>query len=818
MTDLHLFSATSKNSSQLREGINEQISLDIPSKQRSCAAVNTPSACVNKAVHHIKDLEVKVEETLQWNDNLYLLETVSRDREIRNVEEAEKSWLSVSSELKVEQPSYLKDIQPLKQKTTAVLAEVTELVTRLEKERKEAQEGLEFERRRKKKLYLYADNLSLWRLQQLPIAVQKEWENYSEDIAELQWHFEEKKQQLHDAVNQLTKIESANAKILENIEFMKKYSPLLGEKLAYETESMEEIKKKYEQTKAVYDIVHVKLVNAIALSEELTEECKKKRKSMSEQLQSAEEMLNSLRKAIKDIDILYADLCAKIKENMGAILQQKKHLEYLIKQEARTKADVQSWQDKARRLSLKIAEQESENKTLTDEYLEEVKDIESTKTRRDSDIEDLKRKLRHYLQEIKSLEDESKRIYGENGDFLQKFRDSSRRKVGYQAEIQVLHKNIRRLEEHLKRVTKEFFATELGFDDVKTKLDELSQNIIKERLRFKNLQDNVKKQIKDEVSAWKLTQKRVKALQLELAKRQRVHDKLQEKIKKKLAELDRLVAEQTELLAKNKEKHKYLIEEIENLKRKIQELDEKEKIIKEDLDEQKNCFQKLLKDIQGKYLDISNQLIKVNEDIAKYKKQIEKVTVLNQGTQNLVNVVEKCLAGLRRKYDKIKSKEQNAQTLVDFLHERLDCVEKKVKKDNRIFEGRLWKRQQDLKAKERSLIEATDENLRLAQEYQMLQLCYLNRKNELMDFYEHKVQAEAALRDQQQFSRLQRKLHRALVKYFKLQALHSQAGLAKFQAASHENAQKILAVQRGLSEAVGHADIFLKSLTDGSST
>ncbi|XP_062836476.1 coiled-coil domain-containing protein 178 isoform X4 [Anolis carolinensis] len=743
MTDLHLFSATSKNSSQLREGINEQISLDIPSKQRSCAAVNTPSACVNKAVHHIKDLEVKVEETLQWNDNLYLLETVSRDREIRNVEEAEKSWLSVSSELKVEQPSYLKDIQPLKQKTTAVLAEVTELVTRLEKERKEAQEGLEFERRRKKKLYLYADNLSLWRLQQLPIAVQKEWENYSEDIAELQWHFEEKKQQLHDAVNQLTKIESANAKILENIEFMKKYSPLLGEKLAYETESMEEIKKKYEQTKAVYDIVHVKLVNAIALSEELTEECKKKRKSMSEQLQSAEEMLNSLRKAIKDIDILYADLCAKIKENMGAILQQKKHLEYLIKQEARTKADVQSWQDKARRLSLKIAEQESENKTLTDEYLEEVKDIESTKTRRDSDIEDLKRKLRHYLQEIKSLEDESKRIYGENGDFLQKFRDSSRRKVGYQAEIQVLHKNIRRLEEHLKRVTKEFFATELGFDDVKTKLDELSQNIIKERLRFK---------------------------------------------------------------------------EIENLKRKIQELDEKEKIIKEDLDEQKNCFQKLLKDIQGKYLDISNQLIKVNEDIAKYKKQIEKVTVLNQGTQNLVNVVEKCLAGLRRKYDKIKSKEQNAQTLVDFLHERLDCVEKKVKKDNRIFEGRLWKRQQDLKAKERSLIEATDENLRLAQEYQMLQLCYLNRKNELMDFYEHKVQAEAALRDQQQFSRLQRKLHRALVKYFKLQALHSQAGLAKFQAASHENAQKILAVQRGLSEAVGHADIFLKSLTDGSST
>ncbi|XP_067323137.1 coiled-coil domain-containing protein 178 [Anolis sagrei] len=818
MTDLHLFSSASKNNSQQPEGINEQISLALPSRQRSCAAVNTPSVCVNKAVHHIQDLEAKVEETLQWYDHLYLSETVPRDIEIRSVEEGEKSWLSVSSELKVEQSSYVKDIQPLKQKTTAVLAEVTELVTRLENDRKDAQEALEFERRRRKKLYLYADSLSLWRLQELPIAVQKEWEKYSEDIAQLQWHFEEKKQQLHDAVNQLTKIDSTNAKILENIDFMKKYSPLLEEKLTYESDSVTEIKKKYEQTKGVYDIVHDKLVNAIAINEELTEECEKKRKSMSEQLQSAEELLNSLRKAIKDTDMLYADLCAKINEKKDAILKQKKHLEELIKQEARTKADVQSWQEKARRLSLKIAEQESENKGLMDEYMEEVKVMENTKTSKDSDIEDLKRKLRRYLQQIKSLEDESKRIYNDNGEFLQKFRDSSRRKIAYQAEIQVLQKNIRRLEEHLKKVTKEFYATEVAFDDAKAKLDDLSQNIAKERTHFKDLQENVNRQIKDEVSAWKLTQKRVKALQADLMKRQKDHDKLQEKIKRKLAELNKLVAEQTELLAKNKEKRTYLMQEIENLKQKIQELDEKEKIIKEDLDAQKNCFQKLLNDIQEKYLDISNQLTKVNENIAKYKKEIEKVTVLNKGTENQVNIVQKSLECLRRKYDKIKSKEQNAQTLVDFLHERLNYVENKIKTDNRIFEGRLWKRQEDLKTKKLSLIEAMDENLRLAQEYQMLQLCYLNCKNELMDFYDHKVQAEVALRDQQQLSQLQRKLHRVLVKYFKLRALHSQAGLAKFQAASHENARKILAVQGGLSEAVEHTDVFLKSLTDGSST
>lgn len=42
---------------------NENISIGIPNIQRSCAAVNTPAACVNKAINQIQDLEVKLEES-----------------------------------------------------------------------------------------------------------------------------------------------------------------------------------------------------------------------------------------------------------------------------------------------------------------------------------------------------------------------------------------------------------------------------------------------------------------------------------------------------------------------------------------------------------------------------------------------------------------------------------------------------------------------------------------------------------------------------------------------------------------------------------
>lgn len=39
------------------------MSIGIPNKQRSCAAVNTPASCVNKVINQVQDLEVKLEES-----------------------------------------------------------------------------------------------------------------------------------------------------------------------------------------------------------------------------------------------------------------------------------------------------------------------------------------------------------------------------------------------------------------------------------------------------------------------------------------------------------------------------------------------------------------------------------------------------------------------------------------------------------------------------------------------------------------------------------------------------------------------------------
>ncbi|XP_061455201.1 coiled-coil domain-containing protein 178-like isoform X2 [Rhineura floridana] len=619
------------------------------------------------------------------------------DSDIKNVEETKDIWLSLSSELKAEQSLYWEGIQPLKQKTTVVLAEVTELVTRLENERKRAEEALEIEKCRRKKLYVTADGLSLWRLEQLPIAVQKEWEKCSRDITELQWHFEEKNQQLQDAVNQLTQINVANAKVLEHIGYMKKYSPLLGEKLSYEDNAMEEAQKIYMQTKCIYDTVHQKLVKVKIVHQEIIEECEKERISMAQQIQAAELQLIYLMNQLKEAEMLYDDFSNKIKAKKEAIIQCKNRLEELIKQEANTKADLMSWHDNVRRLNLKVAAQENENKDLLNEYFEEMKVMETSKSTQDSDLENLKERLLTLLEEIAKTQNENKRLYDENGGFVQKFRESARRRVGYQSEIQVLQKNIRRLEEHLKKANKELYSAELAYDEAKTKLEELEQNIAKEKMRFKNLEDNVKKQIRDEISAWKLTQKRVRALQADLDKRGKEYAKLEEKIQKKLAELEQHVADQAALLEKNKEIQKSYAEQITHLNKQIQELDEREAKRKKVLDEQKKGLQSLLTDAKRKCLDISSQLDKVNANIAKFQDQIAKLSELSKGKQKQLDNTEKILAELREKNSRIKAKEQNAQTLVDFLHDRLDYIEKKIKTDSRVFEELLWNRQKALR-------------------------------------------------------------------------------------------------------------------------
>lgn len=74
-----------------------------------------------------------------------------------------------------------------------------------------------------------------------------EYETCTRDSLELQWHLDCKSRQLRQVQNQIFKIEAVSRRIQEDVDFMKKHSPLLEEKLNLEGEAVKDVLLAYEK-------------------------------------------------------------------------------------------------------------------------------------------------------------------------------------------------------------------------------------------------------------------------------------------------------------------------------------------------------------------------------------------------------------------------------------------------------------------------------------------------------------------------------------------------------------------------------------------
>ncbi|XP_069635349.1 coiled-coil domain-containing protein 178-like isoform X2 [Haliaeetus albicilla] len=510
-------------------------------------------------------------------------------------ESIEDTWLSLSTKLDFKEADVSCEdgkTLTLKQETEALLLEVTELIKRLEADREEAEKALELEKQRRKKLGMKIDCMSLWRLKQLPAAVQKEYETCVQDTLELQWHFDCKSHQLRQVQNQILKIETVNREIQEDVDFMKKHSPLLEEKLNLEGEAVKDVLLAYEKTSQVYSDVCCELMEIQRTIKRIDEESEKKIQSMYEKIEYTEMLSSQYKNKLKHSEFIWTEYCMKLKETEEKIIKDEKHLEELVEQKAEIQEDAKCWNSK--------------------------------KSTKESDLQNIKQKILNINEALDSLKCENEELEGENEEFLQKFGNSSRKKKEYQSEVETICKSMCKIEQQIERLNEDLCNAELSYSEKKRKYEDLKKTKTSEEISYKNSEWNLKKEIQDQKGVWKATQ----------------------------AALE--------------------------------------------------------------------QIIKKN----------------------------------------------------------------------------LW----------------------LAQEYQIFQNYYLNSKEDLTELYDNRIRVEAAVRDHHQLRALQRRLRGALVARWSRRGLSIQAGLARIQAASQENAQKILAVQGELSKAIQHITAFLRSLTDGSPT
>lgn len=67
--------------------------------------------------------------------------------------------------------------------------------------------------------------------------------------------------------------------------------------------------------------------------------------------------------------------------------------------------------------------------------------------------------------------------------------NSSRKKIAYQSELQIMCKNTRKIEEQIRKVNKELYNIEMAYGEGKIKLEELEEKIIQEKIRYKVVYD-----------------------------------------------------------------------------------------------------------------------------------------------------------------------------------------------------------------------------------------------------------------------------------------------------------------------------------------
>ncbi|XP_055481686.1 coiled-coil domain-containing protein 178 [Psammomys obesus] len=212
--------------------VNRIIFLSYPSRRHSCSLVNIPTPCITKIISHIEDVESKIQEHLKQFETSFEEWTSAMKDELEDV--------GVSTPEKEGRSEKARDEKcpELKKKMEILLAEAIYLIKSLETDRAEAEQALLQQKSRKKRISTKIDSWSLWKLQELPIAVQKEHESYFKDISELNIHLEDTFKTLRHLEQEKEKLEKANAKIQKDVDYMSQQGPLLELKRKVELDAL----------------------------------------------------------------------------------------------------------------------------------------------------------------------------------------------------------------------------------------------------------------------------------------------------------------------------------------------------------------------------------------------------------------------------------------------------------------------------------------------------------------------------------------------------------------------------------------------------
>ncbi|XP_075172474.1 coiled-coil domain-containing protein 178 isoform X2 [Anomaloglossus baeobatrachus] len=772
-------------------------SMAFKERRRSCELVNTPLPCVNKALSHIDKLEGKIREWFLHHDDIAQKKCVT--------------WASsvTSEDAKVESPTLQvrgigitdKDFleqsgdSSMREDTTAVISEVVQLIWRLESDRQEAEEALKLEKERKGRLITQIDVLSQWKLYNFPEAVQKEYDACAQDFSELQWLISCKKQELEKAGDKMAKTEAVRTRLEEKIDFIKKHRPLLDDKLHLEGNAMSRIQQAQAEATILLTEAEKKQQSAQMSFEKVTAQANQERHIMATKLTDIKRNLQNCRDNLSSSEKTWAEYSSDSLNTDKQIEDGRKLYSDLLSEKQQLIDSENSWNHQVNELKYELDDQEKKSKELSNIYSKLSKEAEILKSDFQAQLSDLEQQLHKTLHALRGLEYENKTLTLENEDMSIKTANSHKMKSKLEIDIKRMQKSHLRNEEQTHNTSKELSHVSASHAASKRKLSELEYQSSKEESRLKNLTDTLRRQVIEEVKAAQLIQARINAIIAERHQNQKDYNQMKEELVKAAEEIEQPVAALEAEIAKLTNFHAKKAKTLKFTRQQKTQCDEEFSLTNQQLRQHRSDLKHQLEDTQMKMSVISGQLknsIDCTENFEKSTRDLIRYgIVMEKVIQSTVNVI----GTLQQNYNLLELKLKDLEDTSEHLIQEIEMYTQRMKTEDEENNLQLQIRRKVQNQSSKALEIALKENVAVAKEYQTLQSSYLDEKDKLMVNYETRINMEAAQRDYLQISVLQSRMHRAMVEFFKQRGLYSQAGLARFQAASQGNAQKILAVQ-----------------------
>ncbi|XP_062933570.1 coiled-coil domain-containing protein 178 [Cynocephalus volans] len=790
------------------EEVNKGIYFSYPCRRHSCSVVNIPAPCVNKMISHIQDVESKIHEHLKRFETSF--EEWSRTSSTKDLKE---DW-SIATPVKEVKPKEERDERcpELKQEMETLLSEAIQLIKSLETDRAEAEEALKRQRLRKKKINMTIDSWSIWKLQELPLAVEKEHEAYLRDIVELRWHLEDKVSQLEQIEGQKRKLEEANAKIQADVDYMQKHGPLLDSKRNQELEVLKELYQKKTEVMDLYRQVHGELEEALEKLENIKLKTKQIKEEMEEGICNDEMNIKSYKREIENLKDLYLHYVSSI-QNIHVTIEENEVAVTEVLKETRSSSKELSSLSRTQEELKRIFDQLTwKQKNYEKQYLEAFNDFYTAKKIWNVELSNITKDFTDISIACSQLTQENKKLESEIDSIKEQMSESVRKKAEYESEIQKLLRMKTKNDDFLKQLYKKAYHISALFHLTKHKTEELEDKIAEGRRKFKGREEFLKRLIRDEVATGMMIQKRRYSIQeaqiierQELVKKKAIYALALAEIEEPLLQLEgdavrirTIYKEHSDTLHDILERQKHVRKEVDKTKKNLRRKGKKTR--------------EALTETEGKRSMIFKEIESTKSKTIIFYKKIDELNLELKEKEEEKKRFDEILENLKDKFLTIRFKMEHAQAVFDhYIEEKRKCQER-ISDEGQRFRMLLDKRQKTLEETEDYLLE---ENLRLAQESQKAQATFLKEKNNYFDSYDKQLALVASVRNMKELCQLQRRIRTLWQEHFKLVVLFSQTRLANFQTDSQESIQKILAVQEESSSLIQHILDFFQTLTDG---